>query len=133
MLIAGLVVFLVALLWISQAPVDGSYVVNVGPVLAVMGAGIGVAIPAAIMLAMAGADAGDAGLASGLNNTAQQAGAAIGTAVLATLAASTTAHRLGEGNLQALRDGYGAAWLAAAGFVLAAAVLSISLVRPRHT
>lgn len=133
MLIAGLVVFLLALLWISQAPVDGSYVVNVGPVLAVMGAGIGVAIPASIMLAMSGADAGDAGLASGLNNTAQQAGAAIGTAVLATLAASTSAHRASEGSLQALRDGYGAAWLAAAGFVLAAAVLSISLLRPRHT
>jgi len=133
MLIAGLVVFLLALLWISQAPVDGSYVVNVGPVLAVMGAGIGVAIPASIMLAMSGADASDAGLASGLNNTAQQAGAAIGTAVLATLAASTTAHRATEGTLQALRDGYGAAWLAAAGFVFAAAVLSISLLRQRHT
>ena len=133
MLIAGLVVFLLALLWISQAPVDGSYVVNVGPVLAVMGAGIGVAIPASIMLAMSGADASDAGLAPGLNNTAQQAGAAIGTAVLATLAASTTAHRATEGTLQALRDGYGAAWLAAAGFVFAAAVLSISLLRQRHT
>jgi EmrB/QacA subfamily drug resistance transporter len=133
MLIAGLVVFLLALLWISQAPVDGSYVVNVGPVLAVMGAGIGVAIPAAIMLAMSGADASDAGLASGLNNTAQQAGAAIGTAVLATLAASPTAHRATEGTLQALRDGYGAAWFAAAGFVFAAAVLSISLIRERHT
>ncbi|MFC6162521.1 MFS transporter [Kribbella jiaozuonensis] len=133
MLIAGLVVFLLALLWISQAPVDGSYVVNVGPVLAVMGAGIGVAIPAAIMLAMSGADPSDAGLASGLNNTAQQAGAAIGTAVLATLAASTTAHRATEGTLKALRDGYGAAWLAAAGFVFAAVVLSISLLRERHT
>ncbi|TCC22195.1 MFS transporter [Kribbella speibonae] len=128
MLIAGLVVFLLALLWISRAPVDGSYVVNVGPVLAVMGAGIGVAIPAAIMLAMSGADAG---LASGLNNTAQQAGAAVGTAVLATLAASTTTSRLtqGAGDLLALRDGYGAAWLAAAGFVLAALLLSVSLLR----
>jgi MFS family permease len=133
MLIAGLVVFLLALLWISQAPVDGSYVVNVGPVLAVMGAGIGVAIPAAIMLAMSGADPSDAGLASGLNNTAQQAGAAVGTAVLATLAASTTAHRAAEGQLLALRDGYGAAWLAAAGFVAAAALLAITMLRSTAT
>ncbi|HEY3558599.1 MAG TPA: DHA2 family efflux MFS transporter permease subunit [Kribbella sp.] len=135
MLIAGLTVFLLALLWISRAPVDGSYVVDVGPVLAVMGAGIGVAIPASIMLAMSGADAGDAGLASGLNNTAQQAGAAIGTAVLATLAASVTAHRAadGAGDLLALRDGYGAAWLAAAGFVLAAVVLAVSLLRSTAT
>jgi hypothetical protein len=100
-----------------------------------MGAGIGVAIPASIMLAMAGADPTDAGLASGLNNTAQQAGAAIGTAVLATLAASTTTHRLSQhaGDLLALRDGYGAAWLAAAGFVLAAALLSIGLLRAAPT
>ncbi|MEV5966285.1 DHA2 family efflux MFS transporter permease subunit [Kribbella sp. NPDC051952] len=126
MLLAGLTAFLGALLWISQAPVDGSYVVNVAPVLAVMGAGIGLAIPAAIMLAMAGADPADAGLASGLNNTAQQAGAAIGTAVLATLAASTTSDRLSQGasDVSALRDGYSAAWLTAAGFVLAALVLA---------
>ncbi|MGW1345250.1 MFS transporter [Kribbella sp. NPDC002412] len=133
MLTAGLAAFLVALLWISQAPVDGSYVVNVAPVLAVMGAGIGLAIPAAIMLAMSGAEPGDAGLASGLNNTAQQAGAAVGTAVLATLAASTTASRLADGasDALALRDGYGAAWLAAAAFVLAALILTVALLLRR--
>jgi MFS family permease len=126
MLKAGLAAFLVALLWISQAPVDGSYVVNVAPVLAVMGAGIGLAIPAAIMLAMSGADPKDAGLASGLTNTAQQAGAAVGTAVLATLAASTTTNRLAHGasDVLALRDGYSLAWLTAAGFVLAALLLA---------
>jgi EmrB/QacA subfamily drug resistance transporter len=135
MLVAGLITFLLSLLWISRAPVDGSYLVNVGPVLAVMGAGIGIAIPAAIMLAMSGADPADAGLASGLNNTAQQAGAAVGTAVLATLAASTTAQRLteGAGDLLALRDGYGAAWLAAAGFVLAAILLSVVLLQSRRS
>ncbi|GAA3146919.1 EmrB/QacA subfamily drug resistance transporter [Kribbella aluminosa] len=133
MLIGGLLVFMLSLLWISRAPVDGSYLVNVGPVLAVMGAGVGVAIPSAIMLAMSGADPSDAGLASGLNNTAQQAGAAIGTAVLATLAASTTAHRAAEGKLLALRDGYGAAWLAAAGFVLVAVLLAITMLRSTAT
>ena len=82
---------------------------------------------------VSGADSADTGLASGLNNTAQQAGAAIGTAVLATLAAATTSHRLGDGttDLQALRDGYGAAWLAAAAFVLSAIVVSTTLLRPR--
>jgi len=135
MLITGLAALLVALLWVSQAPVDGSYVVNVAPTLAVLGVGIGLAIPAAIMLAMSGADASDAGLASGLNNTAQQAGAAVGTAVLATLAASTTTDRLAAGasDVLALRDGYGVAWLAAAGFVLGALVLSTTLLRtPRN-
>lgn len=131
-LLAGLTAFLVALLAISQAPTDGSYLLNVAPVLALMGAGIGVGIPAAIMLAMSGAEPGDAGLASGLNNTAQQAGAAVGTAVLATLAASQSAVRVSEGvaEVAALRDGYSAAFVAAAGFVLAALVLTATLLRP---
>ncbi len=133
MLLVGLALFALALLWLSQAPVDGSYVVNVAPVLAVMGAGVGLAIPAAIMLAMAAAAPSDAGLASGLNNTAQQAGAAVGTAVLASLAAATTSQRLteGAGELLALRDGYGVAWIAAAGFVALALLLTGALIRRR--
>ncbi|MFB6725794.1 MFS transporter [Kribbella sp. NPDC056345] len=133
MLLVGLALFALALLWLSQAPVDGSYVVNVAPVLAVMGAGVGLAIPAAIMLAMAAAAPSDAGLASGLNNTAQQAGAAVGTAVLATLAAATTSQRLSEGagELLALRDGYGVAWITAAGFVALALLLTGALIRRR--
>ncbi len=131
MLLAGLTAFLLALLWLSQAPVDGSYVVNVAPVLTVMGIGVGIGIQSAILLAMSGAAPGDAGLASGLNNTAQQAGAAVGTAVLATLAASTTASRLSEGadSVLALRDGYSAAFIAAAGFVVAGLVLTAALLR----
>jgi EmrB/QacA subfamily drug resistance transporter len=131
MLIAGLGAFLVALLVISQAPTNGSYLLNVAPVLALMGVGTGVGIPSAIMLAMSGAEPSDAGLASGLNNTAQQAGAAVGTAVLATLAASHTAGRVSEGaaTVVALRDGYSAAFVAAAAFVLAALVLGVTVLR----
>jgi EmrB/QacA subfamily drug resistance transporter len=134
-LLAGLAALLVALLLLSQAPVDGTYLVNVAPVLALMGTGMGVAIPSMIMLAMSGAEARDAGLASGLNNTAQQAGAAIGTAVLATLAASLTAVRVGGGAamVSALRDGYSLAFLAAAGFVVAALLLAATLLRPAQS
>jgi EmrB/QacA subfamily drug resistance transporter len=131
MLLAGLAALMLALLWMTQAPVDGSYVVNVAPALALVGAGTGVGIPSVIMLAMSGAEPGDAGLASGLNNTAQQAGAAVGTAVLAALAASTSTTRLREGAnaVLALRDGYSAAFVAAAGFVLAALVFAATLLR----
>jgi EmrB/QacA subfamily drug resistance transporter len=130
-LLIGLAAFMMALLLLSQAPVDGIYLVNVAPVLALMGTGMGVAIPSMIMLAMSGAEPGDAGLASGLNNTAQQAGAAVGTAVLATLAASLTAVRVGEGAamVSALRDGYSLAFLAATGFVMAALLLAATLLR----
>jgi len=130
-LLAGLTAFALALLLISRAPVDGHYLVDVAPVLALMGTGTGVAIPAAIMLAMSGAEPGDAGLASGLNNTAQQAGAAIGTATLATLAATRTAVGVDAGVplVTALHDGYSAAFLAAAGFIVAALLLTLTLLR----
>jgi EmrB/QacA subfamily drug resistance transporter len=134
-MLAGLAAFLVALLMLSQAQVDGTYLVNVAPVLVLMGTGTGVAIPSMIMLAMSEAEAGDAGLASGLNNTAQQAGAAVGTAVLATLAASLSAVRVDEGvgMVSALRDGYSLAFLAAAGFVVAALLLAATLLRPARS
>jgi MFS family permease len=133
-LLAGLTAFLGAQLILSQAPVGGSYLLNVAPALLLIGAGTGVGIPAAIMLAMSGADPADAGLASGLNNTAQQAGAAVGTAVLATLAASHSAVRISEGAAQAtaLRDGYSVAFLAAAGFLVVALLLAATLLKSRR-
>ncbi|GAA1551309.1 DHA2 family efflux MFS transporter permease subunit [Kribbella sancticallisti] len=135
MLLGGLSALVPALVLISQAPADGSYLLNVAPALALVGVGTGVGIPAAIMLAMSGAEPTDAGLASGLNNTAQQAGAAVGTAVLATLAASQTAVRVSEGAAEvvALRDGYSGAFIAAAALALAALVLAATALRPsRH-
>ncbi|MEV8377935.1 MFS transporter [Kribbella sp. NPDC056861] len=129
-LLAGLAALLAALLLMSQAPVHGSYLTNVVTPLLLVGAGTGVAIPAAIMLAMSGAEPTDAGLTSGLNNTAQQAGAAVGTAVLATLAASRTAVQVSAGAdpVAALRDGYSVAFVAASAFVLAALVVGTALL-----
>lgn len=134
LLLAGLVALLGALLLMSQAPVHGSYLVNVVAPLLLVGAGTGVAIPAAIMLAMSGAEPNDAGLASGLNNTAQQAGAAVGTAVLATLAASRTAVQTSAGAdpVSALRDGYSVAFVAASAFVLAALLVGTTLLLLRY-
>jgi EmrB/QacA subfamily drug resistance transporter len=134
-LLAGLAGFAAGLLLLSRAPADGDYLVDVLPVLIVMGSGVGLAIPAVIMLAMSGVDPADAGLASGLNNTAQQSGGALGLAVLATLAASRSHARL-DGGAQlgsALRDGYSLAFLVAAGFVVAAMVVTFVLLRtPRR-
>jgi EmrB/QacA subfamily drug resistance transporter len=130
LLMAGLVALFAALLVMSQAPVNGSYLGNVVAALILIGTGTGVAIPAAIMLAMSGAEPSDAGLASGLNNTAQQAGAAVGTAVLATLAASRTAVRVSDGAspVTALRDGYSVAFVAASAFVVMALVVGTTLL-----
>ena len=131
---AGLVAVAAGLLLLGRAPVHGSYLVDVAPVLVLIGLGMGLAIPSVIMLAMSGADPAQAGLASGLNNTAQQVGGAIGTAVLATLAASHTAGSLATGApaVTALRDGYALGFLIAAGFVLLGVATTFALPTTRR-
>ena len=115
-LMVGLAALGAGLALLSRTPVDGNYFADVLPALVPMGFGMGLAVPAAIMTAMSAAEPADAGLASGLNNTAQQAGAAVGLAVLATVAAAATGT---ETTATALRDGYHVALLVSAGFVAA--------------
>jgi hypothetical protein len=107
----------------------GSYPLHLLPTMLLLG-GFGLAFPAMITLAMSGAADSDAGVASGLVNTTQQVGAALGVAVLSTLAAAQTGRLLAAGRpaADALTGGYHVAFgtgavLAAAALVLAAAVL----------
>ena len=83
-LIAGLVLSGAGLLLFARSPVDGNYVVDLLPVMLLLGAGAGTCFPALMTLAMSGATRSDSGLASGLVNTTVQVGGAIGLAVLAT-------------------------------------------------
>ena len=121
-LIPGLVAMGAGLLLFARAPVDGNYVTDILPVMILLGVGGGVAFPALMMLAMSGATQEDSGLASGLVNTSMQVGGAIGLAVLATLAASTTDSKLAEGASEnaALNSGFHLAYVVGAGLVLAA-------------
>ncbi|MFE3452529.1 MFS transporter [Nonomuraea sp. NPDC059194] len=118
-LLTGLLALGAGLMLLSRAPVGGDYWADIAPSLLIQGLGMGLTIPAVIMRAMSGAEPADAGLASGLNNTAQQAGAAVGLAVLATVATARTGSLLGQGTaaITALRDGYSLAFQIAAGFV----------------
>ena len=83
-------------------------------------------------LAMSGATPEDSGLASGLVNTTQQVGGALGLAVLATLATTRTGSLLAHGasNAAALTDGYHLAFTIAAGLVLAAIAIGLVFLRP---
>jgi MFS family permease len=129
-LLGGLVALAAGLAVLSRAPADPSYAVDMLPALIVMGLGVGVTIPAVIMLAMAGAEPCDTGMVSGLNNTAQQAGAALGLAVLAAVAAAVTAGQDSPaGPVAALRAGYSVAFLVAAGFVVAALLVTAVFLR----
>ncbi|MEW5357141.1 MULTISPECIES: MFS transporter [unclassified Streptomyces] len=134
-LLTGLLFLAGGLLLLSRAPVDGDYWVDVAPTLVIQGFGMGLTVPSVIMRAMSGAAPEDAGLASGLNNTAQQAGAAVGLAVLATLATSRSNTLLHEGHTQvrALRDGYSLAFLFAAGFVFVAWCVTFLVLRDTET
>src|SRR3954469_1725956 len=126
-LVPGMVLVALGLAWLTRAPVDGAYVVDVLPAMLLLGTGAGVSFPALMTLAMSGASDADAGLASGLVNTTMQVGGALGIAVLATLASSRT-DSLGGSGASALTGGYPLAFtvtavLVAIGALVAATVL----------
>jgi MFS family permease len=131
-LIPGLVLIVVGLVLFTRAPVDGSYVQHVLPVMIVLGLGIGVCFPALMTLAMSGATQEDAGLASGLVNTTAQVGGALGLAVLATLSATRSDSLIsgGESTASALTSGYHLAFLIAAGLVVAAIAVAVTILQP---
>jgi MFS family permease len=125
-LLAGLAGMVAGLLLLARMPADPSYAGDLLGPLIVMGLGVGVTVPAIIMLAMSGAAPAETGMVSGFSNTAQQAGGALGLAVLAAVAAGRTG---GVATVGALRDGYSSAFLVAAGFALGALVLTAVLLR----
>jgi EmrB/QacA subfamily drug resistance transporter len=130
-LIPGMGLVAVGLALFALAPVDGSYVVHVLPVMLLLGFGIGVSFPSLMTLAMSGATREDAGLASGLVNTTAQVGGAIGLAVLATLSSTRTDNLLadGENTASALTSGYHLAFLIGAALVVAAIVVAVTVVQ----
>jgi EmrB/QacA subfamily drug resistance transporter len=126
LVLAGLALFMGGLALFTRAPIDGGYVVDVLPVMVLLGVGAGLCFPALMTLAMSGATPDDAGLASGLINTTAQVGGALGLAVLATLSASRSAGLIeaGEPTAAALTGGYHLAF--GIGTVLVAVALAIA-------
>jgi MFS family permease len=132
-LIPGLALIVAGLAWLTRVPVDAGYVVDLMPSMVLLGVGAGLSFPALSTLAMSGATAHDAGLASGLLNTTVQVGGAFGLAVLATLSSEETAGRLadGESPASALTAGYTLAFtVAAVLLVVAIAVAAVVLQKP---
>ncbi|MEU7552473.1 MFS transporter [Streptomyces sp. NPDC044571] len=127
-LLAGLALLVLALGLLVRLPLHAAYVTDLLPVM-LLASGFGLALPALTTLAMSGAGEQDAGLASGLFNTTQQIGMALGVAALSTLAASRTRSLglAGRSTAEALTGGYHLAFAAGAGLLLAAAVLAAAL------
>src|SRR3954451_16716657 len=114
---------------LSRVPVDGHYVSDLLPAMILLGIGGGLTFPALMTLAMSSAAPEDSGLASGLVNTTQQVGGALGLAILATVAENRTG---ASTSAAALVGGYGAAFEVASAFVLAALVLAVVVLRPQR-
>ena len=129
-LLAGLVFGAAGLALFARAPVDGSYVEHVLPVMLLLGFGAGLSFPALMTLAMSGATPSDSGLASGFVNTTTQVAGAIGLAVLATLASARTDALLADGvsTDAALNSGYHLAFLIGAALTAVAIVVALTVL-----
>jgi EmrB/QacA subfamily drug resistance transporter len=130
-LLPGLVLIAVGLVLFQRAPVDGDYLRDLLAVMVLLGIGAGLAFPALMTLAMSGATAEDSGLASGLVNTTQQVGGALGLAVLATLSTTRTASLRdgGEATASALTGGYHLAFAIGAILVVAGIAIALAFLR----
>jgi EmrB/QacA subfamily drug resistance transporter len=132
--VAGLVVTAAGLAWFSRVSADGSFLVDIlGPTL-VIGLGSGLVFVTTPVAATAGIRPEQAGLASGLFNTAQQFGGTVGLAAVVAIATAVTTASADGGQRDAsvaLTDGYQAGVLAAAAVALLAAALA-TFVLPRR-
>jgi EmrB/QacA subfamily drug resistance transporter len=134
LLVPSLLLMLAGLVLFARLPVDGGYVVDILPAVIVVGMGAGLSFPSLMTLAMSDVAPEDAGLASGLVNTAAQVGGAFGLAVLATLSSGRTDALLeaGDSTAAALTGGYHLAFLVGAGLMTVGILLALTVLRPER-
>jgi len=135
--ILGMVLTTVGLLLFARMPVDGSYASDVLPGMLIASLGMGAIFMPLTLIATTGLKDEDQGLASGLFNTAQQVGGALGLAVLTTVAVNHTsaaalADPLNQSSLPSIVNGWHYAFLGAAIFVAASLAVFVALLRKRH-
>jgi EmrB/QacA subfamily drug resistance transporter len=138
-LVFGLALVTIALLWFAQLPVDGEYVADLLGPMVIAALGLGFAFVPIMIAAVSKISDDDSGLASGLINTSQQVGGALGLAILGTIASSHTtglvADAAGDPGAvpAALTEGFQLAFLAGAGFAVLGIVATLVLVRDRDS
>ncbi len=130
-LVVGMTMLTAGLLFFTQVSADGSYVRDLLPGFLVIGVGIGFSFVPISIAALAGVKASEAGLASGLINTSQQIGGALGIAALSTIATSRTEDSLGTGTVlpQALVDGFSSTFVVGAVFAAFGIIAALTLIR----
>jgi EmrB/QacA subfamily drug resistance transporter len=125
-LVAGMALVALGLALFARVPVEGSFLVDVLPSMIILGVGIGLAMNPVFLGAMGDVPQEDAGLASGIVNTAFMMGGALGLAVLASVAAARSG---GGHSAAALTDGYQAAFLIGAVFAVAAGGVAAAFLK----
>ncbi len=125
---AGMILTAIGMLLFARMPVHGTYVADVLAPMIVAALGMGAVFMPLTLVATTGLEDEDQGLASGLFNTSQQVGGALGLAILSTIAAGRT-H---GGSPAALVHGFHYAFAGAAAFVVAALVVMVALLRKEH-
>jgi EmrB/QacA subfamily drug resistance transporter len=126
-LTAGMLLLGGGLAYFTQVSVDGSYVGDLLPGFLLIGVGLGFSFVPVSIAALAGVTGKDAGLASGLINTSQQIGGALGLAILTTIATTRTENLLasGEAAPRALTEGFSIAFWAGVGFAALSLVATL--------
>jgi EmrB/QacA subfamily drug resistance transporter len=135
--LVGMTIAATGLILLSRIPVAGTYLGDLLPGLMIMAIGMGLTFVPITLIATTNVEAHDAGLASGLLNTSQQLGGAIGLAVLSTLAANTTSNTLAAlgqapsaaARISALVSGFHVAFLVGAFLMLGGAAIMAATVR----
>jgi EmrB/QacA subfamily drug resistance transporter len=133
----GLSLGTVGMLLLLRLDVGGSYAGDLLPALIPLSIGMGLTFVPLTLIATSGVESGDAGLASGLLNTSQQIGGALGLAILSTLAANRTTSALSglsaapttAEQASALVDGFRIAFAGGAAFMAAGAILLTVMLR----
>ena len=113
-LVIGMVTLTAGLVYFTQVSVGGSYAGDLLPGFLLIGVGLGFSFVPISIAALAGVRSSEAGLASGLINTSQQIGGALGIAALSSIATSTTSNEVSAGTVPALAltDGFQQAFVA---------------------
>jgi len=128
-LIAGPLLVALSIGLLTRLPVDGNYFLNIFPSTVLMPLGMGITFMPIIAAATSGVSGDRAGLASGLINTSQQMGGALGLSILSGVAAAITASSMNLGGLASLVQGYDRAFFVAVIFLLFAAFLAVTVIK----
>jgi EmrB/QacA subfamily drug resistance transporter len=125
-LATGMVLIAAGLFWFSQISVHGSFLADIlGPSL-LAAVGLGLAFVPVTIAAVSGVEDREQGLASGLINTSQQVGGALGLAILAAVANS----KIGDSHdPTVLTEGFQSAFLVGAGFAVLGLIATLFLIR----